>query len=137
MLCDADGVHLGNPDIPARAARQLAPEMIIGVSANTREQAAAANGHASYYNIGPIFPTTAMAGLSEFIGPEAIRTYSAESGLPFTVMGGIKFDHIGQLTALGARRLAVVTALSQAENITTETERWITAISAATGQKPK
>jgi thiamine-phosphate pyrophosphorylase len=137
MLCDADGIHLGNSDIPAAAARQLAPDMIIGVSANTREQAAAADSHASYYNIGPIFPTSTKAGLSEFIGPEAIKTYSSETSLPFTVMGGIKFGHIDQLAALGARRMAVVTALSQAVNITAETERWISAISSTTEQKTK
>jgi thiamine-phosphate pyrophosphorylase len=108
--------------------------MIIGVSANTREQAAAADQDASYYNIGPIFPTSTKGGLSEFIGPEAIRTYSAGSKLPFTVMGGIKFDHINELARLGARRMAVVTALTQADNIRKETEKWVRAIRTATEQ---
>lgn len=133
LLTGADGIHLGNSDIPAPAARELAPELIIGVSANTTEQAASAESRgASYYNIGPIFPTSTKAGLSEFIGPEAITEYSALSPLPFTVMGGIKFNHIGELTALGATRIAVVTALTQAENIKTETTNWVTAISSAT-----
>ena len=136
LLSDADGIHLGNNDIPAKAARQLAPDLIIGVSANSREQAAtAADRGASYYNIGPIFPTTTKSGLTEFIGPEAIKTYSAGSELPFTVMGGIKSENITELAALGARRMAVVTALTRASDIRKETELWIRAIRSATSQE--
>lgn len=126
LLAGADGVHLGNSDIPAQDARQLAPEWIIGVSANTKDQASqAAESGASYYNIGPIFATKTKSGLVEFIGPEAITIYSAESDLPFTVMGGIKKEHIGSLTAQGATRLAVVTALTKATNLSKETKLWI------------
>ncbi|MEN8136732.1 MAG: thiamine phosphate synthase [Thermodesulfobacteriota bacterium] len=129
ILTDADGIHLGNSDIPAQAARQQAPEMIIGVSANTGEQAASAESRgASYYNIGPIYETGTKTGLTEFIGVEAIKTYSAMSALPFTVMGGIKFNHIDELTANGASRIAVVTALTRATNIAEETGRWSSAI---------
>lgn len=130
MLADADGVHLGNSDIPVEAARRLVPEMIIGVSANTREQAASAQARgASYYNIGPLFETKTKAGLTEFIGSGAIKSFAAASNLPFTVMGGIKFYHIDELTANGAGRIAVVTALTQAEDIAGETGRWSEAIS--------
>ena len=130
ILADADGIHLGNSDIPAEAARQIAPAMIIGVSANSREQAASAAARgASYYNIGPIFTTKTKAGLARFIGVEAIKTYSAMSNLPFTVMGGIKFNHIDELTANGARRIAVVTALTKAADIAEETARWSSTIS--------
>ncbi|MFO7607182.1 MAG: thiamine phosphate synthase [Desulfurivibrionaceae bacterium] len=130
MLADADGVHLGNSDIPVEAARRLVPEMIIGVSANTREQAASAQSRgASYFNIGPLFETKTKAGLTEFIGSGAIKSYAAASSLPFTVMGGIKFNHIDELTANGAKRIAVVTALTQAEDIAGETGRWSEAIS--------
>ncbi|MEN8139872.1 MAG: thiamine phosphate synthase [Thermodesulfobacteriota bacterium] len=125
LLAKADGLHLGNDDIPVQEARRLAPELIIGVSANTEEQAATAEERgASYYNIGPLFATETKAGLRQFIGPEAIARYSCHSQLPFTVMGGIKRQHIAELTALGARRLAVVTAISQAADIRAETRVW-------------
>lgn len=125
LLADADGIHLGNNDIPAPEARRIAPEFIIGVSANTSEQAAKAEDMgASYYNIGPIFQTQTKSGLVSFIGPAAIERYSKESSLPFTVMGGIKKDHIKELTARGAQRLAVVTALTKAKDIKTETAFW-------------
>lgn len=129
LLSDADGVHLGNTDLPAQEVRRLAPDMLIGVSANTEEQAASADKRgASYFNIGPLFSTSTKSGLSTFIGPEAIPTYSAHSHLPFTVMGGIKLEHVPRLKALGAQRLAVVTSLTQAEDIAGETQRWIKAI---------
>lgn len=136
LLTGADGLHLGNSDIPASEARRMAPEMIIGVSANTRKQAAGAEeSGASYYNIGPIFQTKTKSGLAEFIGPEAIATYSNESTLPFTVMGGIKKDHINELLSLGARKLAVVTALTKADDICKETASWIAEITAMGGVK--
>jgi thiamine-phosphate pyrophosphorylase len=132
LITDADGVHLGNSDIPAEEARKLAPDLIIGVSANTEEQAANAKDRgASYFNIGPLFATNTKKEAKKFIGPEAISRYSCRSDLPFTVMGGIKYEHIKQLTALHARRLAVVTALTQAEDIAAETTRWIKTIQQA------
>lgn len=126
LLAAADGIHLGNSDLPAEEVRALAPDLIIGVSANTKEQAASAKERgASYYNIGPLFPTSTKSGLSTFIGVEAIGAYSAASDLPFTVMGGIKLEHIPLLAEYQARRIAVVTALTQATDIKLETEKWI------------
>lgn len=130
LAVDADGIHLGNQDLPAEEARRLAPALIIGVSANTEEQAATAAGRgASYYNIGPLFPTATKEGLSSFLGAGAVATFSARSELPFTVMGGIKFDHLKELIPLGAKRVAVVTALTQAADIETEARKWLTALS--------
>ncbi|MBU0484214.1 MAG: thiamine phosphate synthase [Proteobacteria bacterium] len=136
LLTGADGIHLGNSDIPAQEARRLAPDLIIGVSANTEEQAAtAASRGASYFNIGPLFPTNTKENLTTFLGPEAIKKFSALSPLPFTVMGGIKLEHVPELTDQGAQRIAVVTALTMADDITLATERWTVAIS--TGLKGK
>ncbi|MDD5757877.1 MAG: thiamine phosphate synthase [Desulfobulbaceae bacterium] len=129
LASHADGVHLGNDDLPAEEARRLAPELIIGVSANNIEQAASAAARgASYYNIGPLFHTSTKEGLSSFLGPEAIKHFSAVSTLPFTVMGGIKLPHVKELSVLGAQRIAVVTALTEADDIEAETRRWLAAI---------
>ncbi|HIJ90612.1 MAG: thiamine phosphate synthase [Desulfobulbaceae bacterium] len=129
LLSGADGVHLGNSDLPAAEVRAFAPELIIGVSCNTEEQAATAEQRgASYFNIGPIYATQTKDGLSAFLGPAAIQKFSARCPLPFTVMGGIKKEHIPELTAMGARRLAVVTALTCADDIAAETKSWLNAI---------
>ncbi len=129
ILTGADGIHLGNGDVPAVEVKKIAPDLIIGVSANTMEQAATARARgASYFNIGPLYPTETKEGLSTFLGTDAIKTFSSVSDLPFTVMGGIKLKHIPELTALNAGRIAVVTALTKAEDIEKETRRWIQAI---------
>ncbi|MCK5340503.1 MAG: thiamine phosphate synthase [Desulfobulbaceae bacterium] len=129
LASDADGIHLGNSDLPAEEARRIAPDLIIGVSANTKEQAASAKTRgASYFNIGPLFATQTKKGISSFLGIEVIETFSEVSDLPFTVMGGIKLEHVPALTAAGARRIAVVTALTQAEDICRETRLWMESI---------
>ena len=129
LAAEADGIHLGNSDLPPEEARRLAPGLIIGVSANTADQAATAAARgASYYNIGPLFPTATKEGLSTFLGTEAIKVFSCRSDLPFTVMGGIKFSHIKELVALGAKRIAVVTALTRAGDIEAEARKWLTAL---------
>ena len=133
LLSGADGVHLGNSDIPAAEVRIFAPELIIGISCNTEEQAANAEKRgASYFNIGPLYATQTKDGLSTFLGPAAIPRFSARSALPFTVMGGIKKEHIPELTTMGARRLAVITALTCADDIAAETSAWLTAIQTQT-----
>jgi len=129
LLSDADGVHLGNDDVPAQEARRLAPDLLIGVSCNTEEQAkSAAERGASYYNIGPIFPTATKEEPRKVLGVDAIERFSRLSPLPFTVMGGIKKEHIPLLTSRGAQRIAVVTALTKAEDIEAETREWIASI---------
>ncbi len=137
LLSDADGIHVGQKDLPAEEIRRLAPGLLIGLSCNNERDAealarlAAKNPHVvSYFNIGPLYPTGTKEGLSSFLGPEAIAAFSRRCPLPFTVMGGIKYRHIDELAARGARRIAVVTAISQADDIQGETARWIQAISA-------
>ena len=118
-----------NSDIPAEEARKIAPHLIIGVSANSEQQAASAAGRgASYFNIGPLYPTATKKKLTPFLGPDAIPGFAALSPLPFTVMGGIKLHHVPELVANGARRIAVVTAISEAEDMEAETKKWVRSI---------
>jgi thiamine-phosphate pyrophosphorylase len=132
LLVKADGVHLGNTDLPAREVRKLAPHLLIGVSCNKPEQAATAKERgASYFNIGPLYQTETKKNLTPFLGPDGVKTFSPLCDLPFTVMGGIKLEHVQDLAAYGVRRIAVVTALTQAEDIAAETRRWIAAIDRA------
>ncbi len=114
----ADGVHLGQEDLPLKVARKLAPELLLGASSHSLEEALQAQEDgADYINIGPIFPTKTKVGAERFLGPDAIARISPHIGVPFTVMGGIKESNIEQVLAKGARRVAVVTAITQAANI--------------------
>ncbi len=142
LLAGADGVHLGQDDLPPEEVRRLAPEMIIGLSCNTEEQAVQLGQleregacPVSYYNIGPLYHTGTKDGLSDFLGPEAIARYSRHCSLPFTVMGGIKLSHVTELVGLGARHIAVVTAVSQAGDIEAETALWRESIAKALNGK--
>jgi len=118
MAVDADGVHLGQDDMPPKAVREIAPDLIIGVSTHSLEQALAAKATgADYINIGPIFPTGTKAVAVKVMGPEAVTGIGSRVDIPFTVMGGIKESNMEEVLCRGARRLAVVTAVTEAEDI--------------------
>ncbi|MGA2403389.1 MAG: thiamine phosphate synthase [Syntrophobacteraceae bacterium] len=114
----ADGVHLGQEDFPIPAARKIAPDLLIGASShNLKEALRARDEGADYVNIGPIFPTGTKDGVGRSLGPEAISQIAPRLGLPFTVMGGIKESNIERVLEMGARKVAVVTAITQAPDI--------------------
>lgn len=125
----ADGVHLGQQDMSVTEARCRAPEMIIGASSHSREEAVRAEAEgASYVNIGPIFPTKTKDWQDEYLGTESIGPISAGLLIPWTVMGGIKKHHIPALVAEGARTIAVVTAVTLAGDVTAEVEELLSAV---------
>jgi thiamine-phosphate pyrophosphorylase len=117
LAAGADGVHVGQLDLPVAAAAQLAPELMVGASTHTLEQARAAErAGAGYVNIGPIFPTQTKTKTAAPLGPGAISEIGSHLKIPFSCMGGIKPENIGELVARGARHPAVVTAVTAAEN---------------------
>lgn len=118
LAVGADGVHLGQEDLPLAAARAIAPDLLIGVSTHSREEALKAQREgADYVNIGPIFPTRTKEGVKQWLGPEAIAGIALGLEIPYTVMGGITGGNIDQVLAQGARRVAVVTAVTMAEDV--------------------
>ena len=125
----ADGVHLGQDDLPIDVARRLAPDLILGASTHNRDEALkAVRDGADYYNIGPIYPTATKETATDFLGPDAIPVISEGIDLPFTVMGGIKAHNLEPLLEHGARKIAVVTALTGATDIAAATRAMIEAI---------
>lgn len=135
LLAGADGIHVGQEDLPPEEIRRFASDWIIGLSCNNSDEVKALNtavtagdSTVSYYNIGPVYKTGTKTGLHTFLGVEGVLEMSKLCALPFTVMGGIKFEHIPELVAAGVHRIAVVTAISEAQDIVTETKRWISAI---------
>ncbi len=117
LAVDADGVHLGHEDASVAVARASSPDFIIGASCHSvKEARQAETDGASYINIGPLFSTGTKEWQGEFLGLTAIQRISNEVSIPFTVMGGIKKEHIASLVAEGARTIAVVTAVTAADN---------------------
>ena len=118
LMCGADGVHLGQDDLPLAEAAGFAPELLIGRSTHSREQALEAQSQgAAYVNLGPIFPTQTKNTPVHPLGIEIIRETRGELNIPFSVMGGIKAHHIPGLLAEGARLIAMVTEVTQAPDI--------------------
>lgn len=132
LACGADGVHLGQEDLPVADARRLAPELIVGASSHSAAEAAEAEKQgASYVNIGPLFPTSTKAWGREFLGVEGLRAIAPHVRIPFTVMGGIKAAHLPDLAAAGARTVAVVTAITAAEDPERSAAEMLAALRAA------
>jgi len=124
MAAGADGVHLGQNDLPVAVARTLAPDLIVGASShNLAEALAAQEEGASYVNIGPIFPTATKSVPTGAVGPEMIDEIRPYLIVPFTCMGGIRENNIHEVVARGARHVAVVTAVTQAEDVRLAAER--------------
>lgn len=118
LAVGADGVHIGQDDLPVAAARHIAPELLIGASTHSLDEALAAQvADADYVNIGPIFPTKTKDGLSRFLGAGAIHRIAPNLSIPYTVMGGINAGNIEDVLRRGARRIAVVSAVTMATDI--------------------
>ncbi len=114
-LAEADGVHLGQGDLPVNEARRIVGgEVLIGVSTHSLEQVrrAVLDG-ASYLGVGPAFPS-ATKQFDEFPGLELVRQASAETSLPWFAIGGINARTLPAAVAAGARRVAVSQAVCQA-----------------------
>ncbi len=134
LAVDADGVHLGQEDFPLPEARRLAPDLIIGASTHSAEEALRAQEEgASYVNIGPIFPTTTKSWTAPFLGLEGLRRIAAVTRVPFSVMGGIKADHIPALVESGAAAIALVTAVTAAPDPFAATCHLLDVIASARG----
>ena len=115
LAAEADGVHLGQDDLPIAAARRLAPDLIIGASTHSVAEAVQAERDgASYVNIGPLFPTGTKPHATAHLGLTGLSEIAAVVRIPFTVMGGIKASHIPELRRAGVRTVAVVTAVTAA-----------------------
>ncbi|KAH0434499.1 hypothetical protein IEQ34_026803 [Dendrobium chrysotoxum] len=127
LACDADGVHIGQSDMPAELARKiLGPGKIIGVSCKTPTQAmkAWADG-ADYIGCGGVFPTNTKQS-NPTIGLKGLETVCLASKLPVVAIGGISAGNIQSVMELGVPNLkgvAVVSALFDQESVTTETRR--------------
>jgi thiamine-phosphate pyrophosphorylase len=116
-LVDADGVHLGQDDMPVKEARRiLGPDAIIGVSTHDIDQLrqAVLDG-ASYAGVGPTFPS-GTKDFTELAGLGFVRQATAETSLPAFVIGGVSAKTIGAAVAAGTRRVAVSQAICEADD---------------------
>lgn len=118
LLLDADGVHVGQDDIPGIDARRLmGPGKIVGVSASTPEEAEwAVKQGADYLGIGAVYSTATKADAGAAIGTGLIADAAAAYGLPMVGIGGISPANAAPVVAAGADGVAIVSAVTRQAN---------------------
>ena len=115
LAVEADGVHLGQGDLPPQLARRLlGPGRLIGRSTHrlSQLQLAVADG-CDYVGVGPVHATPTKPG-REPVGLDYVRQAAAESPIPFFAIGGIELANLAAVRAAGAKRVAVVRAITAA-----------------------
>jgi len=111
LAVDADGVHLGQDDLPLAAARRIMGNRIIGISTHSLEQARRAEAEgADYIGVGPVFATQTKENATP-VTVELVRQVAGTIRIPFVAIGGIKLHNVDQLLEAGARRICAVSEI--------------------------
>lgn len=126
LACDADGVHLGQEDLPLAVGRKLMGRKIIGVSTHDIEQAKEAeqNG-ADYIGFGPMFGSTTKNTGYQARGVEMLKKICAAVNIPIVAIGGINEQNVQSVWQAGADSAAIISDILGASDITPKTKRII------------
>lgn len=119
IAVDADGVHIGQDDMPPSMVRELiGPDRLLGISTHSPEQAAAAmSAGADYLGIGPLYRTSTKKDVCDPVGLAYLDHAVRNVPIPFVAIGGIKRHNLASVQARGATLFALVTELTEAEDI--------------------
>jgi thiamine-phosphate pyrophosphorylase len=128
----ADGVHLGQDDLPPAAARaMLKPGTILGISTHSEAQASAAQAAgADYIAVGSMFPTATKPEF-QLVGPALARRVRPLVRVPLIGIGGITPENVGEVITAGCDGVAVISAVCAAPDPATAARRFVSAIEAA------
>jgi thiamine-phosphate pyrophosphorylase len=138
LACGADGVHLGQDDLPVRTARKiLGRDRLIGVSVNTPEEVRKAEEvGADYAGAGPVFATLSKPDLKPLLGLESLRRIRAETRLPILGIGGITPANVADVITAGADGVAVISAIASAVSPRQASTEFIEAIGKVRKNRP-
>jgi thiamine-phosphate pyrophosphorylase len=119
LAAEADGVHLGQEDLPARLARPLLHAgMLLGISTHSVEEAREAEAAgADYIGFGPVFPTGTKTATRPTVGLDGVRAARAAVKLPVLAIGGITAERVPEVLRAGADGVAVISAVVGSANI--------------------
>ncbi len=125
LAAGADGVHVGQEDLPATDARRLLGRgRVLGVSAATEAEAAAAwHGGADYLGVGAVYATGTKADAGPPVGLDRIRAVARAVPLPVIGIGGITVENAAAVLRAGAAGVAVITAVTLADDMVAATRR--------------
>ena len=113
LACNADGVHVGQKDLPVHIVRKfLGPDKIVGLSINNEQQMLAVDPNVvDYVGVGPVFSTTTKPDAEAAIGIDGLAKLMKSCPVPAVAIGGIKNHHIAEIATTGAQGIAVVSAI--------------------------
>jgi thiamine-phosphate pyrophosphorylase len=116
---DADGVHLGQKDLPLDLARKvMGPDKLIGISTHNSDQVREATaGKPDYLGFGPIFKPGSKQDHDPVVGLEGLRAMRSLTSLPVFAIGGIQIDQVGEVMRARAQGVAVISAILKAPDI--------------------
>jgi len=119
ILVKADGVHIGQDDLPIEKVRELVgEEMIIGISTHSPKQAEeAVKRGADYIGVGPIYKTYTKKDVCEPVGLDYLRYVVRNIPIPHVAIGGIKQHNMHEVIECGAKCIAMVTEIVGADDI--------------------
>lgn len=119
LALDADGVHVGQDDLPvAQARRILGPEAVIGLSTHSDRQVEAADRlQPDYIGFGPIFAPGSKTDHDPIVGIDALKRIRVLTRLPIFAIGGIRLGQVRAVIEAGADGIAVISALASAPDI--------------------
>ena len=114
----ADGVHLGQSDMPLETARKITgPSMLIGISAESVQDAVAAEaGGADYLGVSPIYATPTKTDTAPALGLEGLREIRQHVKIPLVGIGGLNKSNVAETIRNGANGIAVVSAIVSADD---------------------
>lgn len=118
MACGAEGIHVGQSDMPVREIRRLGgPELLIGLSVESEEDARKAEDlDIDYIGISPVYTTPTKKELTSGLGPEGVRSICGLSRFPAVGIGGLNHENSAEIIRSGAEGVAVVSALCSVES---------------------
>ncbi|WP_110953294.1 thiamine phosphate synthase [Anaerosinus massiliensis] len=126
MAVKADGVHIGQEDLPPEVVRKLIGNtLILGLSTHNPEQMRLAEccEAVDYIGVGPVFATKTKKDVCDAVGLDYVRYVANNSKLPFVAIGGIKEENIADVSNAGAKTIAVVSDIVGAEDIVAKVRR--------------
>ncbi len=126
LAVDADGVHLGQSDMPYRAARKmLGPEKVIGITVhNLAEAVEAQRSGADYLGVSPIFQTATKSDAGKPSGIALIEEIRAQVDIPLIAIGGINLANAPEVVRAGADGLCAISAVVAKEDVSSEIKRF-------------
>ena len=130
LAAGADGVHVGEDDLPVSAARKLLNDgAVIGGTARDPETARRlVDEGASYLGVGPAYASRTKEGLPPAIGPNGVERVARAVDIPVIAIGGVTADRIPEILDAGAYGVAVVKAVAGAEDVHAATARLLAAL---------